>query len=117
MQKLTYLIPINNDLFDVANRLKSINANYRVYYNRVANRFEVHCLTQQGSTLAFVVPYDSLDARTVQLANQSRVEHSSRIFEEMEKHNTLLEKHQAAAAVDNAMSAVEKALSLGAIRK
>ncbi len=109
------LIPITNDLFNVANRLKSVNANYQVFYNATLGRFEVHTKNQRPTTLAFVVPYPSLDARTVVLARQSRIENANEIYQQMEQHNEMLEKQQLERAVSNGMAQMEKALSSGKI--
>ena len=84
------MILITNDLFDIAWRLRAINDDYRVYYNVEKGRYEVH--SSNKNTLEFVVPYDQLDARTVEYARYSRVENAERIFAEMEKHNAKLGK-------------------------
>ncbi|MBQ7914171.1 MAG: hypothetical protein IJ492_01670 [Clostridia bacterium] len=109
------LIPISNDLFNIVNRLKSINPNYQVYFNKELCRFEVHCSTQYLNTLAVIVPYDQLDARTVSLVEQSRTEHAERIFRQLDYHNQLVEKHAVDDAVNNGMASIERALSKGEI--
>lgn len=81
---------ITNDLFDIAWRLRAVNDDYRVYYNTEKNRYEVHDFKK--NTLQFVVPYDELDARTVEYARYSRVENAERIFAEIERHNAKLEQ-------------------------
>ena len=109
------LIPITNDLFNIANRLKSINPYFQLYFNKLLGRFEVHSSCQHPNTLSFVVPYEQLDARTVELALQSRTEHADKIFYQVEQHNKLVEKHALDDAVDNGMAAIEDALSSGQI--
>lgn len=87
---MSHLIPINNDLYDVAARLKSVNDNYRVYYNALSCKYEVHDASRQGDALAFVVPYDELDCRTVEYARYTSVARADKLFDEIEKHNKLL---------------------------
>ena len=84
------MIEITNDLFDIASRLRAINDDYRLYYNAQKRRYEVHSAKRQR--LQFIVPYDELDARTVEYARYSRVENAKRIFEDIEKHNSKLEQ-------------------------
>ena len=100
------MILITNDLFDIAWRLRAVNDDYRVYYNVEKGRFEVH--NAKKNTLDFVVPYDELDARTVEYALYTRVENSKRIFEELERHNRLVEKEKAGLVVERAAAAYEE---------
>ena len=96
---------ITDDLFDIAARLKSVKDSYVLYYNTEKGRFEVHDSVRR--CLEFVVPYDELDARTVEYARYSRVENAKKIFAEVEKHNKRLEKAQVAKAVERAAVAFE----------
>jgi len=73
---------VTRDLFCIAKRLKHINKDYRVFYNDKAARFEVH--TKQ---LEFVVPYDRLDARTLEHARRTRKQNDAQIEAEITKHN------------------------------
>ena len=96
---------ITNDLYDVAARLKSVKESYAVYYNTERERFEVH--DNVKNCLEFVVPYDELDARTVDYAWYSRIENAKRIFAEMERHNERLEREQASRALEHAAELYE----------
>ena len=96
---------ITDDLFDIANRLKSVNNSYVLYFNTQNNRFEVH--DGDKRRLEFIVPYDELDARTVDYARYTRVENAKRVFDEMEAHNQRLEKEQIDKAVEKAAVAIQ----------
>lgn len=85
------LIEIKNDLFDVAQRLKGVNETYCLFFNVDKQRYEVY-ENNHGFTLAFVVPYDELDARTVEYARFTRVENSKSLFAEIQRHNDELDK-------------------------
>ncbi len=86
------LVEICNDLFDIAARLKSINDGYRVFFNKDKQRFEVHDVNCKPLSLAFVVPYDELDSRTVDYALFTRVENAENVFKQVEESNRLAEK-------------------------
>ena len=99
------LILITDDLYDVAARLRSIKDSYALYYNAKLSRYEVHDSAKH--LLEFVVPYDELDARTVEYARYSRIENAKRIFEEMEAYNERVEKQRAKEVFQRAASAYE----------
>ena len=70
------LIRITEDVFDVCDRLKSVDERYKLFYNAKKRRYEVYV----EDKLAFVVPFDSLDARTVEYARMTRVERAAEIL-------------------------------------
>ena len=102
------LIEIQNDLFDIASRLKSINENYRVYYNKSADRYEVHNISQRPNTLAFVVPYGELDARTVDYARYTAVQNAQKVLKEMEESNKKVQKETCTRKINELMSKMEE---------
>ena len=102
---------ITDDLYDIATRLTAVKESYVVYYNVDKARYEVYD-SARGNSLQFVVPYDELDARTVEYARYSRVENAKKIYEEMEKHNERVEKEQAHKAIERAAVAYEEARRL-----
>lgn len=81
------LTPITNDLYDIAARLRTINDGYRVFRNNALNRYEVHDVAQHGNTLAFVVPYHELDARTIDYALYTRRQNADNVLADIEKNN------------------------------
>ena len=101
-----YLKLITDDLYDVACRLKSVNENYVVYYNVEKERFEVH--DGKKKCLEFVVPYDELDARTVEYARYSRVENAKQILEEIEEYNRRMEKEKTHRIIERAAVTYEE---------
>lgn len=102
---------IENDLFGIAARLKSIDDGYFVVYDPRAGAFEVHNSRQRGDTFSLRVPYPCLDVRTVTLVQKTRAENAKRLFEEMERENKLTEYRQNRDAVENAVRNAEQALS------
>ena len=83
-------IVLTGDLFDIVGRIKSIDASYFVVRDFKFKRFEVHSNSQKGDTLCLVVPYDRLDARTLSLTVQSRVERIDKLMKEAQKSNEKL---------------------------
>lgn len=79
----SHLILIVDDLFDIASRLKSVKSSYVVYYNIQQRRYEVH----DGDRLAFVVPYSTLDCRTIDYARETSIQRADEIFAEVERSN------------------------------
>ncbi|HHW89402.1 MAG TPA: hypothetical protein GX745_00655 [Clostridiales bacterium] len=75
-------IKIDNDLYDIANRLKSIDSGYFVVYDTSRQKYEVHNSDNIGNTYCLTVPYERLDARTVDLVNKTRRERFDKIFED-----------------------------------
>ena len=67
-----HLRVITDDLYFIASRLKEIDPSYYVVYNLRRGRYEVHSDAQKGGTLCFVVPYNKLDARTLEYAKRTR---------------------------------------------
>ncbi len=83
---------ITDDLFDVASRLKSVNCNYKLYFNKKTQKYEVRETKGLNETLAFVVPYDELDARTVEYARFTAIQNAKALFAEIERHNAALDR-------------------------
>ena len=77
MNKVTY------DLFGIATRLLKIDPSYSVYYNNSKQRYEVH----SNMGLAFIVPYDCLDSRTIDYARKTLRQNADIIEQEIETHN------------------------------
>lgn len=86
-----WLKKIENDTFDICDRLKSIDEGYFVVFNTKRDRYEVHNSFQR-ETFCFVVPYKQLDSRTIDFCLKTRRQNAAQIFEEIDKHNQDMEK-------------------------
>lgn len=100
---------IKNDLFSIARRLREIDRGYRIARNVETGKFEVHNL-RQAHTLCLVLPYETLDARTVELVKKTHVSRADELLSEMEKSNSLLEKEKYYQIGQKAMARVEESL-------
>lgn len=92
------LIHITDDLYDIAARLRSIDEGYELYYDPARARYEVH----GRGALQFVVPFDELDARTVEYAMQTRIARAEQLFEEVERNNAERDREQLRLAAQRA---------------
>ncbi len=100
------LTKIQNDVLDIAARLKEIDPAYEVYRNLTRHRFEIHA----NGALQIAVPFERLDERTLSLARETRVENADKLVSELEKHNKQAEKRKIAAVRDKVMAQVEDVL-------
>lgn len=90
------LIPITNDLYDIAARLQSVDSDYRLFFNPKRARFEVHSAARH--TMQLALPFDELDARTVDYVLQTRVANARALFDEIAAHNASVERRAQIAA-------------------
>ena len=102
---------MDGDVFGIGDRLREIDADYFVVYNSALRRFEVHH-RRQRDTLALVVPYTSLDARTVALTLRTRRENLDRLLKEMDIANQRLEESADKKTLDNARGRLEDELGI-----
>lgn len=102
-----YLQKISDDLFDICSRLLSVNDGYRVYFNRKTNKYEVHDIHQKDGTLAFVVPYDRLDARTVFYAQKTARQNADKIFAEIDEANAKADREKVKKYTEKCLQVLE----------
>lgn len=100
-----------DDLYDIGKRVKEIDSEYFVFYRYASKRYEVHVRGQKGNTLAMVVPYEKLDARTLLLLRKTRIERMDEIEREHRSAELQLKKRQLKDATDKALSLYERTMS------
>ena len=93
------LVRIEGDVFDVADRLRGIDEGYYPVYNLTKHRYEVHH-TEQSPSLCVVVPYPSLDSRTVEYVRSTQIRYMKDRVREIESYNTRLEESRERNALD-----------------
>ena len=84
------MIKVTNDLFGIARRLRAVNKRYRVYWNNRYERFEVHT-----DRLKFIVPYPTLDCRTIDYALRTRIQNEYELVKEIDGNNARVERQVA----------------------
>lgn len=96
------LIVVENDLFSVADRIKSIDDKYKIYYNGESRKFEVR--SAADGSLQVIIPYESLDSRAVDYVRKTRIERMDALIEEIERANAVAEQNAIAMATEKALS-------------
>lgn len=96
------LVKIEKDLFSICDRLKEIDGRYELFRNTLAHRFEVYI----EKALQFVVPFQRLDARTLEFARKTRVERREQIVREIDERNARLEKQKEKEILEKTLSAM-----------
>lgn len=84
---------IYDDMFGVCRRLESIDDGYFVFRNYKTGKFEVHN-RHDTPTLCLVLPYDTLDERTVRHVLKTRTERIRAVLDGIERDNERLEKQR-----------------------
>ena len=83
---------INSDVYFIAERIKQIDKNYFIVFNRLKNKFEVHAFGQAGGTYCFTIPFDALDERTLEFTLKTRSQNMAQIIKEIDEANQKLQK-------------------------
>lgn len=87
-----YKIEIKNDLYNIAKRIKSIDKNYFILFNKIKKTYEIHNSSQPFSTYSLTIPYAKLDKRTIDYVLKTRKENFDKILKEIELSNNKLDK-------------------------
>lgn len=104
------MIEIFSDLYDIAKRLKQIDANYRVFYNNKKQKFELHRDSGGKVSYQLTFPFDTLDARAIEHCLKTRKQRAMQLLQEIEKENILLEKQRIYQAKKQVQTKVENYL-------
>ncbi len=76
------------DPFDVHIRVRDFVPSWRIYWNRLKQRYEVHDIDVNSRiTLVAVLPFDQIDQRTIDYLAKHRVNNLGKIIQEIEENN------------------------------
>ncbi len=103
------LILIQNDVFDISERVKNLDRQYQIFYNRGTSRYEVHH-SKCFPTLQVVLPYESLDCRALDYLAKTKISNIDAIMQEIETNNQQVEKHNQNQLLENGYEALESYL-------
>lgn len=106
---------IENDVFDIASRLKEIDATYDVRYNKITKKFELHGGKPYGLILVF--PYERLDQRALVHARKTRIERLAQIIEEIDMNNAKIERDATSEAKEKICEFLEESIERERIEK
>lgn len=85
-------LTIKSDVFNINKRIKSINKNYFVVFNKKLKRLEVHNKKFAKSPTEFVLPYKNLNKKTLQLILKNLKKSNKQKVNEINIHNEKIEK-------------------------
>ena len=91
--KKPYLKLIKDDLYSIAKRIKEIDPDYFIVFNRKTGKYEVHSTANKGwDTYCFTVPYSRLDARTLSICRKTNVAmHGDKIHRDAAANNARID--------------------------
>ncbi len=100
------LFETEEDLFDISARIKSIDENYKIYFNGETRRFELHH-SKTKPTFQLVFPFDRLDKRALDYTLESAIKNRELILEKIEKRNDETRKENERKLFEKIMNQIE----------
>ena len=97
---------IDGDMLGVCDRLKAIDDGYFVFLNYKTGKFEVHNRNDYPNTLCLVLPYDTLDERTVRKVRYTRAERVKELIAKLDAENERMHRDAVARTVNAVAAAV-----------
>lgn len=90
----SHLHPVFDDLYGIGKRIRDVDDTLFIVRNVKTAKYEVHCLLHRPDSIAWVVPWPSLDARVIQKAQYNRADRTtaSEFLREIHEHNERLEE-------------------------
>ena len=104
-------VPVTSHVMDIPVRLKEVNRDFFCMFNVRTQKYEIHCKSQPGTTLACVLPFDELDARTIEYVRQYSQTRVEEVAREIEDYNERLICREKAAILDKAAYKCREALT------
>ncbi len=84
-------VKLTHDVYNISKRIKLIDRDYYVVYNTSTCKFEVHNLSQIGSSYCLTLPFNELDERTLDYVAKTRCANIETILDKIENDNKILE--------------------------
>ena len=91
MRKNRNLIVIENDVFDIAKRIKEIDNRYFIVYDSKSKKFQLHQNNGGQDSYVLTFPFAYLDARAITYTQKTRVSRLDQIVKEINKNNSDIE--------------------------
>lgn len=85
-------IKIENDVFDIVNRIKEIDEGYFIVFDTKRNCYEIHN-SNQMDTYCMTVCNDCLDSRVIDDLKISNIDNYDRIIVEIDNNNNTIEQN------------------------
>lgn len=81
---------ISTNCYNIPERVRELDDDYRLYYNVRRNVIELHNL-RHNPTFQLVLPYSQLDTRTIEYIRRTRVDKIINEIKEIDEYNNNLE--------------------------
>lgn len=94
---------LKRDLFFITDRIKKIDKNYFICFNKKLNLFEVHFKKQRGGTFCFSVG-KRLNALAIKKAYVTQVKNAKKLFLELDKANKKIDEEKQRKITERNMS-------------
>ncbi|MBQ7579220.1 MAG: hypothetical protein IJT25_01670 [Clostridia bacterium] len=88
------------DMFNLYNRIKLIDENYELLFNKKDKCFEIHNFNQMGASLVFKT--DILDSRIILKLKETRRENMLSFFKKLDEENEKLEASKQKSLINDA---------------
>lgn len=85
---------IEDDVFDIVKRIKEIDSDYFVVFNKQKLLFELHHASQPLTSYCLTFPFEHLDVRAVDFVQKTKRQNKDKLIKEMEEENEKLEKEK-----------------------
>ena len=85
------LILISHNCFDIPERIREIDDDYRLFYNCKKNVIELHSL-KCNPTFQLIMPFAQLDSRAVEFVRRTRMDKILSEIEQIDNFNQSLEQ-------------------------
>lgn len=99
-------ILIKNDVFNIFKRIKQINNNYFIIFNKLKNKYEIH----DNFGIVFSLPFNVLDERCLTYVRKMLKSSNEDILKDIELTNQKIEKENNEKIILECIKSAEKNL-------
>ncbi|MBO4539182.1 MAG: hypothetical protein J5781_02815 [Clostridia bacterium] len=104
-------IRINNDLYDIASRVKEIDPRYEIYFETESQKFTLWAAGKRQLTF----PFENLDERALVYARKTRIENMEEVIKEIDSGNEKYEKDRLVRVQDKIEDEYSRRLRLAGV--
>lgn len=100
-------IKIKNDIFNISNRIKKINKNYNLFFNKSTDCYEIW---DNKNFLICTLPFKNLDCRNLDYLRMQLSKNNKEILDDIENFNSIKQKEINEEIKEKALSRAENIL-------
>lgn len=92
-------MPARGDICDIRHRVLEIDPSYVLVYNARTGKHEIHNADSRWrTTYELTVPFNELDARTLDYVRETQIWNSKKLIAEMEANNARIDAEKQSSA-------------------